>query len=68
MSEKDPFAASLAALKAAIEWGKTIPRGTGASTVLERPTCKGKLYVAKASCNGHLRAQCETDGCARFIQ
>ncbi len=30
--------------------------------------CSGKLHIAKASYNGHLRAKCETDDCAQWMQ
>ena len=38
------------------------------SGTVECPTCKGRLAWARDSSNGHLHAQCDTDGCLRVMQ
>lgn len=32
------------------------------------PACGGKLHIAHAGCNGHMRGQCETPGCVAWIE
>lgn len=40
----------------------------GKSEVIECPACKGRLHLAQAACNGHVRAKCETEDCVAFIE
>jgi hypothetical protein len=47
-------------------WRNQEPRGK--SGVIECPSCKGRLHLSQAACNGHVWAKCETEGCVGFIE
>jgi len=49
-----------------IEWRKKEP--IGKYEIVECPACKGKLHLSQASCNGHVHGECETEGCARWME
>jgi len=36
--------------------------------VIECPKCKGKLEMFQSSHNGHVRGQCETEGCLSWME
>ncbi len=58
---------AISAIPAVMAWADTIPKGQGAEATIDCPVCKGALYVAKVSSNGHLRTKCATDGCVEFL-
>lgn len=36
--------------------------------VIECPACKGRLHLSQSSYNGHVHGQCETEGCASWME
>lgn len=36
--------------------------------VIECPACKGRLHLSQAAYNGHVWGQCETPGCAQWME
>ena len=46
----------------------TIAADPAGSGTVECPTCKGRLAWARDGSNGHLHAECETEGCLRLMQ
>ncbi len=47
-------------------WRKKPPRGK--AEVIPCPVCGKRLHLQQASCNGHVRACCETKDCINFIE
>lgn len=72
--EGEAYADSVASLMLRMEvvdpvinaWRKKLP--IGKSEVIECPACKGRLHLSQAACNGHIRANCETPDCVKFIE
>ena len=48
------------------EWRKKPP--VGKSEVIACPACGGKLHLSQSSYNGHVHGQCETSGCASWME
>ena len=40
----------------------------GKIEIIECPKCKGKLHLRQSPYNGHVRGQCETQGCVAWIE
>jgi hypothetical protein len=40
----------------------------GVSGSIDCPICGKELHYSVASCNGHIHARCETDGCVSFME
>lgn len=40
----------------------------GKQGVIECPKCKGKLHLSQSAYNGHVRGQCETEGCVSWVE
>ena len=43
-------------------------KGKSAAEVIECPACKGRLHLSIAASNGHVHAQCETEGCVSWME
>lgn len=43
-------------------------KGQSAQEVVVCPACKGRLHLSISSYNGHVHAQCETEGCASWME
>jgi hypothetical protein len=48
------------------EWRKKPP--IGKAEVITCPACGGRLHLSQSSFNGHVHGQCETSGCASWME
>ena len=59
---------TFAAIKVAAEWRvKPKPKESRAE-VVECPVCKGRLHLRQSAYNGHVRGNCETQGCVSWME
>lgn len=43
-------------------------KGRSAQEVVECPACKGRLHLSISAYNGHVHGNCETEGCAQWME
>lgn len=59
---------TLGAVMKAIEPWRKAHKGKSHAETIECPACKGRLHLSIAACNGHVHAQCETEGCVSWME
>ena len=47
-------------------WRQRAP--VGKQEVIDCPACGGRLHLSQSAYNGHVHGQCETAGCARWME
>lgn len=68
IAEHDKAFAKVEAGLEAVAHIRTEYKGRNYKGVIECPTCKGKLHVTHAACNGHVNARCETPDCISWME
>lgn len=67
--ESDAFVQrTLTAMKISAAWRVKGKPDADRHEVIECPICKGSLHLRQSSYNGHVHGQCETEGCARWME